>query len=357
MKCFVIMPFGNPQVDPDYARQLDQIYLKWIKPTIESIKVPGSSESIICHRADEEARPGEIIFHIIENLFLSEIVIADLSGRNANVYYELGVRHAINNNTILIADDINDIPFDLRSLRTITYKYDPEGMLRLKENLERAILKILNEPEKIDNPVRNYLYNREVLKLISQPTPPGYDVLKDVIKQLSSLKKEIKSHASQTRKVLKILTASKEISTSTEEPIDFKAFEGVWRDRQDGTTVCIRIVNEKILAPYSYGDMGGLTAHIYNFKILGRTILARFEWFKFPISGYITLSVNSSNHLSGSWWYDENMRIENMAELAETNLVMSEMYEISLERQDYSSFPTWAEEYFKSHSTTKITTP
>src|SRR4051794_18566007 len=99
MKCFVIMPFGNPKVNPEHARKLDLIYSQWIKPTVESIKDPCKpDESIVCHRADKAMRPEEIITHIIEHLMTSDIVIADLSGKNANVFYELGVRHVINNN-------------------------------------------------------------------------------------------------------------------------------------------------------------------------------------------------------------------------------------------------------------------
>jgi hypothetical protein len=54
MKCFVIMPFGNPKVNPEQARRLDLIYSQWIKPAVESIKDPSRpDEQIICHRADK----------------------------------------------------------------------------------------------------------------------------------------------------------------------------------------------------------------------------------------------------------------------------------------------------------------
>src|SRR4051812_883112 len=123
MKCFVIMPFGNSELDASQASKLDSIYSKWIKPAVESVIVPGSkNEKIFCHRGDKTFRPGEIVSHIVENLISSEIVVADLSGRNANVFYELGVRHAVKNNCILISNNINDIPFDLRPLRTIIYE-------------------------------------------------------------------------------------------------------------------------------------------------------------------------------------------------------------------------------------------
>jgi hypothetical protein len=167
MKCFVIMPFGNPAVDPEYFKKMDHIYEEWIKPTVESILIPSSGVPISCHRADRENRPGNIIDHVIENLVEAFIVIADLSDKNPNVFYELGVRHAVSNNTILIARKIEDIPFDLRSLRTITYDYTPEKMIHLKKNINNYITNIVNNPSHVDNPVRTYLLKREMEKISS----------------------------------------------------------------------------------------------------------------------------------------------------------------------------------------------
>ena len=146
MKCFVIMPFGDSIKNPDYHRMMEHIYLMGIKSTVESIAVPGTSDQkISCHRADKDLASGEIISHVIENLVDSFIVIADLSDRNPNVFYELGVRHAVSNNTILIAEDLDDIPFNLRGLRAILYRYDPENMLKLQDQLITAVEKIISD--------------------------------------------------------------------------------------------------------------------------------------------------------------------------------------------------------------------
>ena len=152
MKCFVIMPFGDPSVDPANTRKLNHIYEEWIKPAVESIRVPRKKVARIdCHRADKAVRSGDIIRHVIEQLVTSDIVIADLTGKNPNVFYELGVRHAVSNNTILIAEDIEDIPFDLRSLRAIPYQFDPEHMLEFKRTLTKAVKQVLSEQDQIDN--------------------------------------------------------------------------------------------------------------------------------------------------------------------------------------------------------------
>lgn len=185
-----------------------------IKPTVESIQIPEkSNETISCHRADKAARPGEIITHVIENLVSADIVIADLSGRNPNVFYESGVRHSVNNNTILIADNLDDVPFDLRGLRTIAYKWDAEQMLKLRRSLKNAIIEIMEESDKIDNPVRRYLYNREVEKLINEPSPPGYDVVKTILNEMSSLRKAFNEQVSEIKNIVSQITRLQRLST------------------------------------------------------------------------------------------------------------------------------------------------
>ena len=85
-RCFVIMPFGMVGTE-DHTRNL-KIYRQLIKPVVEEC----GYESI---RADELEHFGNITRDIIELLYESDLVVADLSGKNANVFYELGVRHAL----------------------------------------------------------------------------------------------------------------------------------------------------------------------------------------------------------------------------------------------------------------------
>lgn len=350
MKCFVIMPFGNPKIDPEQARKLELIYSQWIKPTVESIKC-GANESIVCHRADKELRPEEIITHIIENLITSELVIADLSGRNPNVFYELGVRHAVNNNTILIADDLDDIPFDLRGLRTIVYRYEPEQMLQLRNSLEQAIYEVLKEPDKIDNPVRRFLYNREVDKLIKQPTPPGYDVFKDIIAEMASLKAEVSNHVNEVRHVMKLITSTEKISAETaiSHSLDLKFFEGVWRNKSTGSTYYGRVVDGELFMPYCYHGDSYLTGHYYNLRVIGETLVGRFEWLdESEVSGYALQKVESENKLVGGWWYAQDVPKEMLNDVSRIDMSIPMMKKSILERgAPIKRFPRWAEEYFR----------
>jgi hypothetical protein len=352
MKCFVIMPFGNPDLDAGHARRLELIYSEWIKPTVESIKYDAES-CIACHRADKELRPEEIVNHIMENLISSDLVIADLSGRNANVFYELGVRHAVNNNTILIADNLADVPFDLRGLRTIIYTYEPEQMNRLKRSLEQAISEILREPEKIDNPVRRFLYNREVDKLIKQATPPGYDVFKDIIAEVGSLRNEVTDHLNEVRQVMKLMTSKESVTSDIgiAQKVTLEFFEGCWTSDAVGSTYYARVIDGELFMPYCYGGDSDLTGHFYNLRVVGETLVGRFEWFDSLITGYALNKVVSPSLLAGAWWYAEDIPKEALKDalidVSRINMSLPRKNEITFHRSTPKQFPEWAEDYFR----------
>ena len=202
MKCFVIMPFGDAEENPDDARRWDSIYSNWIKPAVESLSFPfNPGLKISCHRADKILRPGEIIAHLVENLISADIVIADLSARNANVFYELGVRHAVGNNCILIADKIDDIPFDLSQLRTIVYRYEPDSMLQLKKSLEQAISEIARDPNVIDNPVRRFIYEQELVRAAREPRSADNELVKGLLSEMAVLRQEFSEQTNEVRQI------------------------------------------------------------------------------------------------------------------------------------------------------------
>jgi hypothetical protein len=78
---------------------------------------------------------------VLKKIGEAEIIIADLTGRNPNVFYELGITHMIKqpNKVILLTQDINSIPFDLGAFRSIVYKQSITGAKQLKSDLTKAI--------------------------------------------------------------------------------------------------------------------------------------------------------------------------------------------------------------------------
>src|SRR5499433_1490885 len=119
--CFVLMPFGSK---PDSTRTLidfDAIYTNLIKPAIEEAGL----EPL---RADEEMAGGIIHKPMFERLILCEFAVADLTTANANVFYELGLRHAVRPwSTVLIFAEGGRLPFDVALLRALPYQLTPEG--------------------------------------------------------------------------------------------------------------------------------------------------------------------------------------------------------------------------------------
>ena len=85
-----------------------------------------------CQRADDIWINNHIIDDIINLIWRARVVIADLSSRNPNVFYETGIAHTLGREVIQIAQSIDDIPFDLRAIRSIPYLNNGEGLERLK---------------------------------------------------------------------------------------------------------------------------------------------------------------------------------------------------------------------------------
>jgi hypothetical protein len=118
--CFVLMPFGNKESN-GIIMNFDSIYKEVIKPSI----LDAGLEPI---RADEEIVGGIIHKPMFERLMLCDYAICDLTTANANVFYELGIRHAIRPySTVLICAKGNQqLPFDIRTLRVLYYPIKEE---------------------------------------------------------------------------------------------------------------------------------------------------------------------------------------------------------------------------------------
>jgi len=69
----------------------------------------------------------------------AQLIIADCTGRNPNVFYEIGIAHTIGKPTILLTQTLDDIPFDLQHLRCIVYDYTPRGMKQFNEELTQTL--------------------------------------------------------------------------------------------------------------------------------------------------------------------------------------------------------------------------
>jgi len=130
--CFVMMPFASP---------FDRYYRNIFVPAIRNCGlVPIRGDGIFGSAIVSD------IWHAIKK---STLALADLTGKNPNVFYELGLAHAIGKAVILVASNTADVPIDLGGLRVILYDKDDENWgQRLQENIQRSIDEILREPSR-----------------------------------------------------------------------------------------------------------------------------------------------------------------------------------------------------------------
>src|SRR5262245_59933167 len=140
--CFVLMPFGikrDPAGGPDI--DFDRIYRSAIEPAIRDAEL----EPI---RADHEVTAGVIHKAMFERLLLCEFAVADLTTANANVFYELGVRHAARpHSTLLVFAEKQPLPFDVNLLRALPYQLGTNKVFGAQEadNLRAAVGKRLKD--------------------------------------------------------------------------------------------------------------------------------------------------------------------------------------------------------------------
>ena len=159
--CFVISPIGKEGTDEykNFKEVLDHV----IKPAIAA-----SGYKLEVLRADQIEKPGSFIKDILRRLLDSFVVIADLTDQNPNVFYELGVRHSLSPRTILIAQNIDFVPSDLREYRVIIYERSFEGAIKFSERLSKFLKQIFDDPDQSDNPVLDRLPDRIASNINSQ---------------------------------------------------------------------------------------------------------------------------------------------------------------------------------------------
>ena len=104
-------------------------------PVYEALQSAATEVGLVCRRADEIWENPAIIQDIVTLIDKSFVVVCDCTGRNANVFYEIGIAHTLGREVVLITQVEADIPFDLRHLRYIKYLDNDEGRQALKEAL------------------------------------------------------------------------------------------------------------------------------------------------------------------------------------------------------------------------------
>jgi len=170
------MPFGG---------WFDEYYTEIFCPAIRGA-------GLVPKRADDLYRPSAIVHDIWSYTRRCRLILADLTGKNPNVFYELGLAHAIAKPAILVTESINDVPFDLRALRVIEYdKNSPVWGEALREKIQTAIGEVLASP--LQSVLPSFL---EVEHVPRAPITEHQKELIEIKQELDLLRRELRRRSS-----------------------------------------------------------------------------------------------------------------------------------------------------------------
>jgi hypothetical protein len=162
--CFVVMPFS-----PIYQSEYENI----IKPALTEL-------NITCVRGDEIYSKQRIMDDIWSSIRNCRFVLAELTGRNPNVLYEIGLAHAIGKPVIIITRNGDDVPFDLKDLRYLYYDVnEPFWGENLKKGISSLVQKLIESPD-----LEKYLEGITKPKPINYPEVSKEKVKETVVKKL-----------------------------------------------------------------------------------------------------------------------------------------------------------------------------
>ena len=162
-ECFVIAPIGGP--DSSTRKRTDQLIKHIIEPAAQ-----GHYTVTIAHKLPQ---PGKITIQVVEKIVSSALLVADLTDSNANVFYELSLRHVLHEPDILLIQEnqIDHVPFDLRNTRITPYDLtNPDKIDETVGSLREQIAVIEQHKEAISSAI-----GQEV-SVIAEPQGPSNNV-------------------------------------------------------------------------------------------------------------------------------------------------------------------------------------
>lgn len=151
--CFVLMPFGRKKVG-EATIDFDAVYDDIFEPALKAVRLPEGG-SLEPRRTDRDQFAASISQDMFEYLEYSRFALADITGANANVFLELGVRYrARESGTVVIRQNDSPIPFDINQIKAFPYSYAPMDAAAESRGLITRILEESLRVNRIDSPVR-----------------------------------------------------------------------------------------------------------------------------------------------------------------------------------------------------------
>lgn len=189
--CFVVTPIGDESTD--IRRHIDGI--------IDQAIIPAIGKEFDVKVAHREYEVGSINDRVIQRVYNSDLVIANLTTLNPNVMFELAIRYSFGKPTIAIAEKGTKLPFDIIDENTIFYINDPAGAAELKENIKRFVEK-LDWNNTTYGPVYSAINKAVVLEKIETGIEENSKtVFSYLVQRIDDLEKEIKSKFFKTAQI------------------------------------------------------------------------------------------------------------------------------------------------------------
>jgi hypothetical protein len=185
-RAFVIQQVGAN--DSPERRRADEIYKYIIVPAVKGAGLEP-------YRADLDLSPGAVTSKMLSELLVARVVIADLTGRNPNVFYELGITHSFARPLISIADSASSLPFDAKDERVIELgEYPVSGLAyaqgeKAKTALEESLSIVLSDKYSPPSPLRKVATNHSVDELA--PEDPIAAELAQMRETLGEIRKAV----------------------------------------------------------------------------------------------------------------------------------------------------------------------
>ncbi len=194
--CFVICPIGDE--GSPIREQSDEILEYIIAPAVEEC---GYEPPV---RADAIAEPGNITLQVIQRVDAADLVVADLTGHNPNVFYEIAVRHAVRKPLILIMERLTgyeNVPFDISQDRVIFYTHNVKQVHECRQKIVDQIRYMEESSSKLNTPISNAIdikFMRESGDAQEESLGKILEKLEDVLREIRRAKTEHTSEATDT---------------------------------------------------------------------------------------------------------------------------------------------------------------
>lgn len=211
-KCFAIMPIAD---HPDYdSGHFGRVYEHLIKPACER-----AGFKVV--RADDAKASHMIMFDILKNIVECDMAICDLSSKNANVFYELGLRQAFNKKTMLITDGKTNTPFDIAGFRYVKYDHSLR-VDSVKSDIDE-ISAMLDETDKASDDDVN-----SIVKLLKiQPAQIDKIQLNEQDSLIFSMIKQLDEKMSRMERMQKSKTSWRSFYNSNNENLNDAILENI----------------------------------------------------------------------------------------------------------------------------------